>query len=271
MSNLEHQQTPGGYQVTADYYDLIYQGVAPDDVAFYLECAGSMPGPLLELGCGTGRITLELAKAGHRTVGLDLSTPMLAKLEAKLENEPDGLGKLIELRQGSMEEFQLDEKFGLVIAPFRAFQHLLTTEAQRKCLACIKSHLKPEGSFVFNAFEPNLDYIYKVIQQGPAWQLSNEASDGEGITVKRFYRNTYDMANQLINVNWKFEVYETEGKLLDTRFEEMQLRWTYRHEALHLLELCGFEVVEKYADFKRTPLSEKALELIFICRKAKEN
>lgn len=268
MQNLEQSPKYEGYCVTSDYYDLIYQDIAPDDLAFYLELAESLPGPVLELGCGTGRITLELAKAGHRVVGLDTSSAMLEKLQAKWASQSADVQDLVELSRGSMEDFQLGGQFGLVLAPFRAFQHLLSPDAQRNCLACIKSHLLPDGRFVFNAFEPNLDYIYKVKQQGPAWQFSNEAGDGKAITVKRFYRNSYDMANQLISVNWKYEVCDLDGKLLDTRFEEMRLRWTYRYEAQHLLELCGLEVLESYADYQRTPLGAKALELIFICRKA---
>src|SRR6185436_20781947 len=130
--------------VLARNYDALY-GVMRDpsgDAAFYRALAQESGGPVLELGCGTGRVLLPIAALGIPCAGVDASPSMLAALRAK--NPPPTL----ELVQASMETFDLGERrFRLVTCPFRAFQHLLTVDAQLAALANIRRHLAPGGAF----------------------------------------------------------------------------------------------------------------------------
>jgi SAM-dependent methyltransferase len=110
----------------ADYYDAAPMVAGrPHDVAFYCYAAREFGEPVLELRCGTGRVTMALAERRYRVTGLDLSKPMLERAEEKRAKLPAEERALVHLLQGDMTRFDLREKFSLVIIPFRPFQHLL--------------------------------------------------------------------------------------------------------------------------------------------------
>jgi ubiquinone/menaquinone biosynthesis C-methylase UbiE len=109
----------------AEYYDLSPIVTGRKDIDFYVSAAKEFAEPVLELGCGSGRVTLAIAQAGFRITGLDLSPKMLAQAEEKITKLPDEVRPRVTLLQGNMANFALHERFRLVIIPFRSFQHLL--------------------------------------------------------------------------------------------------------------------------------------------------
>jgi 2-polyprenyl-3-methyl-5-hydroxy-6-metoxy-1,4-benzoquinol methylase len=111
------------YRPSAHLYDLDPREITRDDIAFYVARAKASEGPVLELGCGTGRICIPLAESGSEVWALDLSEQMLAQLERKATRLPDSAVERLHIIHG-MAEFDLGRKFGLIIAPFRAFQAL---------------------------------------------------------------------------------------------------------------------------------------------------
>jgi len=266
------KQAQPDYGVTARFYDETYdKEQSARDSQFYAELAAAQDGPVLELGCGTGRILLSLARQGRRVVGLDLAEPMLDRLRAKLAKEPQDVQDRVKLVQGDMADFEFGERFGLVLAPFRAFQHLMEPARQRRCLEQVAKHLLPDGLFVHNSFNPNLEYIVNAIKQAGTFKLVNEFSDEEsGQVVIRYVQLKPDPARQQHAIRWKFEVYDRFGVLQETLIEDMQLRWLYRWEAEYLLELSGLKIVEAYGDFDKRPLDEQPNELIYVCRRKTE-
>jgi SAM-dependent methyltransferase len=267
----QHLASSGGacdeYAHTAQFYDLLYQQGAPRDIPFYLELAARQAGPVLELGCGTGRVTLPLAQAGHTVTGLDLSPAMLAQCQAKLAVAESAVRQRVKLVQGSMSSFTLEQRFALVLAPYRAFQHLLTVEEQQVCLGRIRAHLADGGVYLHNVFNPSLAYIMDHVRRGKVWECDLEAADPASERyLRRSHMLEYDLATQVLRVDWKFEEYNHAGVLLSTTLETMHLRWQYRFEAEHLLSLCGFEILETYGGYDRQPLTDLAGELIYLCR-----
>jgi ubiquinone/menaquinone biosynthesis C-methylase UbiE len=124
------------------------------DVAFYLGLARQAAAagqPVLELAVGTGRVAVEVARAGIEVSGLDLSPAMLSVARRKAA----GLSNL-SLVEGDMADFELGRRFGLVYIPFRSFLLLTSVEQQRACLACVRRHLEPGGRFALNFFNPDL-------------------------------------------------------------------------------------------------------------------
>ena len=263
------QQRVADYGVTARFYDVVYTpDLVPDDQGFYQELAASLTGPVLELGCGTGRVTLPLARAGRQVTGLDLSTAMLSILRDKLGAEPPEVQGRVTLVEGDMANFDLPDRFGLILMPFRAFQHLLEPEQQRRCLELVARHLRPDGRFVFNAFNPNLQYIADAIRVSGVWKQVNErALDDGALILRRYVQLTPLPGRQQHDLRWKFEICDRAGRVQEVHIEEMQLRWIYRWEAEYLLELSGLEIEAAYGAFDKRPLDEKAGELIYVCRR----
>src|SRR3989304_2932923 len=130
-----------------------------DDIPFYVGLAKEAAAAghaVLELACGTGRVTIAIAEAGLPIVGLDASPAMLGRARHKTEGRDNPRWV-----DGDMRDFRLDERFGLVIIPFRSFLHLLTVADQKACLAHIREHLAEGGRLALNVFNPDLAVIFR--------------------------------------------------------------------------------------------------------------
>ena len=128
----------------AAIYDAIYEG--REDTGFWQTVAAAAGGgPILELGCGTGRVLLPLARAGHEITGLDLSSVMLERCRAKLAAEPPEVRDRVRLVEADMTSFELGRGFAAIICPFAGFQQLRTVEQQLACLDRCLHHLLPAG------------------------------------------------------------------------------------------------------------------------------
>ena len=145
-----------------DYYDsspMVSQRA--QDVAFYCAAAEQYGEPVLELGCGTGRVTMAIANAGHRVVGLDISERMLTCAEQKRASLSADLRGRVRLVHGDMTQFDLHEQFRCIVIPFRPFQHLIEVEYQVQCLQCVRKHLAPGGRLIVDFFQTDPERMSK--------------------------------------------------------------------------------------------------------------
>jgi SAM-dependent methyltransferase len=142
------------YDKIARLYDPWSRSVV-EDVAFYVEEARRSRGPVLELGVGTGRVAVPIASAGIRVVGVDTSAGMLevARERARLAAVE------VDLRQGDLRDPPVDERFPLVVCPFRSLLHMETDVDRRAALRAVARSLEPGGRFVFDVFAPGADDI----------------------------------------------------------------------------------------------------------------
>lgn len=233
---------------SAACYDAMHESVAPirGDVAFYRRQARATGGPILEIACGTGRVSVPLARAGFDVTGLDLSPHMLAIARAK-----PGADRVRWVR-GNMRRFSLGRRFRLILVPFRSFQRLLTVEAQRECLECIRRHLRPGGTLVLSLFDPRLD----LCTPGP--KVPEERSNALDPATGRVYdllihdrRN--DPVSQTFTTTWDWTERVPRGHRARRWRYTLPMRWTYRWEMRHLLELSGFEPIACYGDYRGGP------------------
>ncbi|HEW93607.1 hypothetical protein DRN87_05015 [Candidatus Geothermarchaeota archaeon] len=146
------------YDPWAEVYDLLY-GDYRDDIEFYKNEAKKIDGKLLEIGCGTGRVYLELLKEGIDIYRIDSSYKMLEKLREKAR-KPNLIPKVY---QADMRNFKLEQSFKLIIT-FRMFLHNLTIEDQLSALKCCKEHLTRNGKLILNFFNPNPEKIVEYIK-----------------------------------------------------------------------------------------------------------
>ncbi|NTG50465.1 class I SAM-dependent methyltransferase [Agrobacterium rhizogenes] len=240
----------GGLAVAA--YDLFTGGgLLAGDIEFYLDCAHRFGGPILEIGTGTGRILLPLANAGYDVIGLDISNSMLAMAAAKLTDHPD-LSARVQFVNDDMTNFDLKQKFPLIINTARSFQHLLTPDDQRKALLCIHQHLMPGGYLVLDLFDPYFELLFANDLAAPAPREMHDPLSNHQIRRTMLARYT-DPMHQTVQEVLRFEAFDKAGGLVACEETSWTLRWSMRQEIAYLLELCGFEVVEQFSDFSGAP------------------
>jgi SAM-dependent methyltransferase len=258
-----------GYEAAfvAEYYDATAIVRERADFDFYLGCANAVGDPVLELGCGTGRILLRLAEAGHRTCGLDLSPYMLGRCREKLARLPTDVQKRVRLVDGDMTSFDLDELFSLIIIPFRPFQHLLAVEDQLACLASVKRHLAPAGRLVFDLFQTDARRMHD------PFFLNERAVPGEvplpdGRVVRLAERTVaLRRAIQCNDVELIYYVTHPSGRV-ERLPNSFRIRYFFRYETEHLLARAGFRVLEIFGDMDRSPLRDNSPEMIFVAEHA---
>ena len=134
------------------HYDALK---AQNDVAFYLAQAQAASGPVLEIGCGTGRVTIPLAAAGVDITGLDVSASMLEEAKRKAESQ----GLRINWVAVDGRSFDLGQRFALVIMPFNTLQFFRDTAALGQLFRCVKGHLGNNSRFVFDVFNPQVSFL----------------------------------------------------------------------------------------------------------------
>lgn len=250
---MQHSEDANGIyrQRAAEYYDYQSTGL-PGDADFYVEEARRAGSPVLELGCGTGRILLPIAEAGVEVVGLDASDKMLAIAREKIAQVSQETQNRISLVQGDMRDFALERTFRAIFVPYRAFLHLMTPEDQKQALACFRKHLDMDGRLIFNIFDPRHDVLGQSSLFGSA--LTKQGAfvyPKSGRQVFVWACRHYDKLNQVIQEDRLFEEIDAQGQVVSRCYAPLVLRYAFRYEIEHLLELCGFEIESLYGDFQR--------------------
>jgi SAM-dependent methyltransferase len=222
------------------------------DVAFYQACGRQFGDPVLELAVGTGRVAWQLADAGLRVVGVDLSARMLEQAARNGAERPAQVRERVTLHQADMAAFALEAAFPLAIIPYSAFQHLLTPDRQRSALACIHRHLLSGGHLVVDVFDPLLEHCVPGAASPIPDREAIEPASGHLIRRRTIARHN-DPINQTIAETFRLEVVSAAGGIIAETETSLAVRWACRQEMAYLFELSGFEVVEQYSDFDRAP------------------
>ncbi|PKB82486.1 MAG: hypothetical protein BZY88_04170 [SAR202 cluster bacterium Io17-Chloro-G9] len=253
--------------MVAEFYGSVVPYAGRADVDFFVEMARESAGAVLEIGCGTGRVLIPIARAGIDIVGLDLSPRMLSICREKLALEPEPVQARVRLVQGDMRNFDLGQNFGLVTLPFRPFQHLSTVDDQLSCLSRIHEHLRDGGKFVLDVFNPSLPHLTEgafLTEYGDEPEFTTD--DGRRV-IRRMRTISRDHFNQIQDVEFIYYITHTDGRE-ERLVHRFQMRHLFRFEAEHLLVRSGFRVEELYADYDKSPYGSKDLgELIFVSSK----
>jgi SAM-dependent methyltransferase len=213
-----------------------------EDIDFYVEEALRSGGPVLELGVGTGRISVPIALAGVRVVGVDSSQGMLDVARENAERA----GAELDLRYGDLREPPVDERFPLVLIPFRTLLHMQTDEDRRAALRAVHRNLQEGGRFIFDVFTPGADDI----------------ADTHGRWLERepgiFERADWDEEQRTLTLRVSGDGAEA----------ELSLAWLTIDDWRRLLDDEGFTVEQLYGWFDRTPYADGAEDSIWLCRRS---
>jgi SAM-dependent methyltransferase len=227
-----------------DLYDVVTPSAFQGDVDWYCRRARECGGPVLELGAGTGRVTLAIASAGASIHALDSSQAMLDALKAKLAILSPDIQALVTPVAGDMRTFDLPERFALIICPFRSFLHNVSESDQLACLARVRRHLRPGGRFAFNVFHPSLTFMAQ--HAGPlagVWRWTDTRVLATGGWVDRSEANRYDTVGQVVYSQHRYDVYGADGHLERTSMLRLELAYLYPADIRRLLAAAGFRDV----------------------------
>ena len=220
------------YHEMARFYDAFSE--RPDET-LYLELAKQFGSPILELACGTGRITLMLAQAGYEITGIELSHEMLEIAREKLEQLPDDVQSRVSLYEGDITNFKLDKKYAMVIIPW-SFKYLLTTDDQLACLMQVRNHLDDGGAFILDL------YPHEITRKDGTEKQTVEI---DGSIIMRTYIHSINLLTQLRHTTVHIDITHPNGK---TEHSEttVVLALIMPREAELLVRTAGFEIVKDY-------------------------
>lgn len=244
----------------AALYDFVWGG-RDDDLALYEQLARRGETPSLELGVGTGRVALHLARRGFDVVGVDASRPMLARLEAALDAETAPRLRLVE---ADMREFDLGrERFDLIYCAANSFQHLLTSEDQRAALRCVAKHLPSGGVFVAEVRPPSA--VDWTIERSPL-QLRFVRPYGDGEQLMQMFSLTAAPAAQTTTGTYIFDRVSVSGAVTRRMFD-ITLRYTGRAEMELLLASAGLSPAHVYGGVDLSPFDDASDRMIIVAQR----
>ena len=266
---MDYTRNYQDFPFSVEFYDYVPYTASLTDIGFFLEYAARLDGPVLDLGCGTGRVLLPLARRGHRVTGLDISQLMLRRCREKLAAEPEPIREQVRLVEASMHSFALEEKFDLIFSAFRSFQILTSLEHEFSCLRCVHEHLEDDGRLILGLFDPHLPYLIdKSRQQEWGEDAPFRLPDGRVVTLRNRNPGT-DLARQIIDCELIYYVEHQDGRR-ERLVQAFQLRYFFRYEMEHLLARAGFELEEVFGDYDRSPFgARQPQEMVLVARKVR--
>jgi SAM-dependent methyltransferase len=248
------------YDAFARFYDLEHHKF-DQDLDLYLHFASRCDGPVLELGCGSGRVSLALASAGFDVTGIDHSAAMLALARARAADV--GLGDLIQLEQIDVRSIVWDERFALAIYPLNGFLHLPTEEDQHLALRNVHRALLPGGFLLVDL--PNPHVVFTPDADGQLY-LRKHFQSPEGNTISSCAVTQTDLANQVQELTLVYDEVDQDG-LVHRTTVETRLRFVYRYEMTGLLREAGFKIDAVYGTYDLDPYQASSDVMFFVAFK----
>ena len=231
-------------------YDALHNDIETDEnvIKYY---AKKCNGPVLEIACGTGRLSKYIIDLGLPYTGIDNSKPFLDISLQKFR----GNGTFL---YNNMQDFKLAEKFDFIFIGFNSFLHNLTDKDALNCLRCVREHLNSDGIFLLSIFLPDPEFLYRDEYLYEARTFFNY----NGKQCRVMERNSYNDETQINSLTWQLEI---DGKQSDEIYCFKQ-RMFYPHKMHLLFQESGFSVNEKFGDWDMNPMDEESPLQIYICK-----
>lgn len=246
----------------ARFYDDDYRHYQ-DDLELILDLADQTGDPILELGCGTGRVLQPLVAAGHTVTGVDISPALLNLARAKTRDMQHATR--LTVHQADLRTFDLpDHTFAFAFCTSNTLMHLGTQTDQLAVLRNAHRHLRPGGFLLIDLFNPDVARLHTV---NGLMELADQWDDpNTGAQVIKWSVRTVDWADQIQDTLFIYEEILPDGTTRRTACP-FTIRFLWRGEAELLLQSAGFTVAEIWGDFDGAPYTTGSDHLILLARK----
>lgn len=248
QTNLEEYSDPTGYDLENDSFE--------PDGPFYLTLAQRTGGSVLEIGCGTGRITIPLAQQGIQITGLDLLPHMQERAKSKAGDLP------IRWVEADARSFNLGTRFRFIFESGATFQHLHERTDQEAMLAQVREHLEADGRFVLSSIFPHANQLVSQETEQDWFTYSNP----QGQEVRVSGTQHYDAIRQIMTETAYRRWTDAQGEEV-LKVAPLSLRYVFPQEMEALLHYNGFTIIERYGDMDFSPLTSESDHLIYVCEK----
>jgi SAM-dependent methyltransferase len=249
------------YTPFAELYDLFYDDFT-EDLEMYRGFAERTGGPILEIGSGTGRVSLALAEGGHTIVGLELADALRAVAQHKADRAQ--LSDRVIFIAGDMRRFKIEQHFGLILVPLNTFLHNLTLDDQLATLACCKKHLRPGGLLVLDCFNPDPAHA----EDDRSLIVQRSVIDREtGQAALLLLARATDWNQQLQEITYLIDCVDNDG-VVQRAILPTTYRVIFRHEMRLLLKAGGFDLKDEYGSYGLDPVEAGSDKLIVVATPA---
>jgi SAM-dependent methyltransferase len=239
-------------------YDQENEAYQPE-LPFLVKWAEKQQGIILDLACGTGRVTIPLAKNGYNLIGVDIHKPMLEL--AKNKSEQHGLK--IDWKEQDCTKLDLQIKSQLIYCVGNSFQHFHSNEDQENFLSSVYNHLNDDGIFIFGTRFPG----HEELLQPSTEEYWRSYKDHSQQTVDVYTISRYDALNQIQHYKTIRKYKKEDGTILKEKSTKIQLRYVFPKEMERLLRSNGFDILHLYKNWNEEPLTDDSYEMIYVCRK----
>jgi len=241
----------------AQRFDLVYGSYATGElIAFYRRLVSRYGEPVLELGCGTGRLLIPLAEDGTAITGLDLAPGMLDLARKKAASRSLD----ISVSTGDIRDFDLGKKFKLILLAANTMMHLVKRDEVEGCLRSVLQHLVEGGRFVVEVYNPSLSLLLS--SPGTRAPVADYVDPQSGARVVVTSEVSYDAATQVNHVTYHY-LHGLIGPETKLHFD---MRQFFPQELDALLTHAGFAIEEKFGDRDETPFTSSSPRQLVVCR-----
>ena len=233
-----------------------------EDIEFYVGLLEDPTSRILEMGAGSGRLLVELAREGFHVTGLDSSAPMLAQAKRRLLEE--GVSRNVTLFEGTMQEAAKAPggPFDLVIFSLNALMHLPSQEEQRDAIAASFAALRKGGIIVFDCMNPTLEQLHYLTSKQ---HLEASWENEDGSTTDKWSHRDLDSVEQTLDTVLYYDTTTPDGALRRVR-TQFVLRYVTPSELKLLLNLAGFTNVGLFGSFALDELSDNSDRIIALAQ-----
>jgi SAM-dependent methyltransferase len=249
MGNKKTNFEPDSYPVLYHRHHTLNQG----DLHFWHALALEQGDPILELGCGTGRVLVHLAWAGYRTFGLDLQPDMLSFLQ---NNLPEGLEHPPQVFLADMSAFKLATCFSLILLPCNTFS-TLSASMRKKTLENIARHLKKGGRFTFSIPNPTVLLRMPVQGESEVEDIFAHPVDGEPVQVSSAWERT----DEVFHLRWHYDHLHPNG-IIQRHSVEVKHRIVSTDIYIKEIQAAGLSIESIYGDFDKSSYNNRSSSFI---------